>query len=185
MASQGNPDLRAAEARFRQESSTVTSARSALLPSISFDYFYGINANQFAVYNPEGQRLLGSVAQVQATIPVWNWGAAQSKLRQAQARVRQAQAELTLTQRTLLANINAFYAEARTAQSQVDSLRASLDLATESLRLATIRYQNGEATVLEVVDAQTTLIQARNTYDDGLVRYRVALAALQTLTGTL
>ena len=35
------------------------------------------------------------------------------------------------------------------------------------------------------VDAQTTLIQARNAYDDGLVRYRVALAALQTLTGTL
>ena len=43
----------------------------------------------------------------------------------------------------------------------------------------------GDATVLEVVDAQTTLIQARNAYDDGLVRYRVALAALQTLTGTL
>jgi hypothetical protein len=35
------------------------------------------------------------------------------------------------------------------------------------------------------VDAQTTLILARNAYDDGLVRYRVALAALQTLTGTL
>ena len=38
---------------------------------------------------------------------------------------------------------------------------------------------------LEVVDAQTTLIQARNAYGDGLVRYRVALAALQMLTGTL
>ena len=36
-----------------------------------------------------------------------------------------------------------------------------------------------------IVDAQTTLIQARNAHDDGLVRYRVALAALQTLTGTL
>ncbi len=42
-----------------------------------------------------------------------------------------------------------------------------------------------EVGVLEVVDAQSTLIQARNAYDDGLVRYRVALAALQTLTGTL
>jgi hypothetical protein len=34
------------------------------------------------------------------------------------------------------------------------------------------------------VDAQTTLTQARNAYDDGLVRYRVALGNLQTLTGT-
>jgi len=46
-----------------------------------------------------------------------------------------------------------------------------------------LRYQAGEATVLEVVDAQTTLAGARNAYDDGLARYRVALANIQTLTG--
>jgi outer membrane protein TolC len=57
-------------------------------------------------------------------------------------------------------------------------------LAAESLRLYSLRYEAGEATVLEVVDAQTTLTQARNSYDDSLVRYRVALANLQTLTGT-
>jgi hypothetical protein len=34
-----------------------------------------------------------------------------------------------------------------------------------------------------VADAQNTLAQARNAYDDGLVRYRVAVASLQTLTG--
>jgi outer membrane protein TolC len=39
--------------------------------------------------------------------------------------------------------------------------------------------------VLEVVDAHSTLVDARNASNDGLVRYRVALAALQTLTGTL
>jgi outer membrane protein TolC len=46
-----------------------------------------------------------------------------------------------------------------------------------------LRYQAGEALVLEVVDAQTTLTQARNAFNDGQVRYRVALANLQTLTG--
>jgi outer membrane protein TolC len=46
-----------------------------------------------------------------------------------------------------------------------------------------LRYQAGESTILEVSDAQTTLVQARNAYDDGLVRYRLALANLQTLTG--
>ena len=152
---------------------------------MSFDYFYGISANQFAITNPEGNRLLGSVAQAQMTIPLWNWGATQSKVRQAQLRTQQAKAELTLTQRQLLANIIAFYREAETSRQQVDSLRASLDLATESRRLTVLRYQAGEVTILELVDAQTTLTQARSAYDDGLVRYRVALAALQTLTGTL
>jgi outer membrane protein TolC len=48
-----------------------------------------------------------------------------------------------------------------------------------------LRYQAGEATALEIVDAQNTLITARNNYDDGEVRYRVAIANLQTLTGSL
>jgi outer membrane protein TolC len=184
-ATGSSPDVRAAEALVRQETSGVGVARGALLPSVSFDYFYGINANQFAIYNPEGNRLLGSAFQAQVTVPLWNWGATQSKLRQAHLRVQQAQTELTLAQRQLLASISTFYREAEVARDQVESLRTSLDLATESLRLTLLRYQAGEVTVLEVVDAQTTLSQARDAYDDGLVRYRVALAALQTLTGTL
>jgi len=180
-----SPELRAAEASLQQETSGVSVARGAYLPSVSFDYFYGINANQFAIYNPQGNRLLGSSFQAQLTLPLWNWGATQSRLRQAHLRVQQATAELTLTQRQLLASINTFYREAQVARDQADSLRTSRDLAAESLRLTTLRYQAGEVTVLEVVDAQTTLRQARDAYDDGLVRYRVALAALQTLTGTL
>ena len=180
-----SPEVRAAEASVQQESFGIGAARGAILPVVSFDYFYGINANQFAIYNPESNRLLGSVFQAQATVPLWNWGAGQSKLRQARLRVRAAQAELTLAQRQLKANISTFHREAEIARDQVASLRESLDLATESLRLTVLRYRAGEVGILEVVDAQTTLIQARNAYDDGLVRYRVALAALQTLTGTL
>jgi outer membrane protein TolC len=169
----------------RQETVGVGVARGGVLPTLSFDYFYGINANQFAIYDPEGHRLLGSVAQVQLSVPLWNWGAGQSKLRQAHLRVQAAKAELTLAQRQLQANLNTFHREAEIARDQVTTLRESLDLSTESLRLTLLRYQAGEVGVLEVVDAQNTLIQARNAYDDGLVRYRVALAALQTLSGTL
>jgi len=38
--------------------------------------------------------------------------------------------------------------------------------------------------VLEVVDAQNTLTLAQNALGDGQVRFRVAVANLQTLTGT-
>jgi len=184
-AATNSPDVRVAEASVQQESFGVGVARGGVLPSLSFDYFYGINANEFATYDPEGHRLLGSVAQVQLNVPLWNWGAAQSKLKQAQLRVQAAKSDLTLAQRQLQASINTFHREAEVARDQVASLRESLDLSTESLRLTLLRYQAGEVSVLEVVDAQTTLIQARNAYDDGLLRYRVALAALQTLTGTL
>lgn len=53
----------------------------------------------------------------------------------------------------------------------------------ESVRLTLLRYEAEDATALEVVDAQSTLAQARNAYDDGLARYRLA-PNIQTLTGT-
>jgi outer membrane protein TolC len=116
-------------------------------------------------------------------IPIWNWGSLRSRVKQSELRLQQARNDLTLTQRQLLANLDAFYREADAANSQVASLRHSLDLAADSLKLTLLRYTAGEVTVLEVVDAQTTLVQARNAFDDGMVRYRLAIANLQTLTG--
>ncbi len=184
-AAKDSPDLRAAEAAVRQETSGIASARAGLLPTFSVDYFFGIDANQVAFYNREHQRNLGSVAQGTLTIPVFTWGAARSRVRQAELRLEQAKLERSATQRQLLANLNGFYLEAKTAAAELDSLRRSQDLAAESLRLTLLRYQAGDATALEVSDAQSTLAQARNATDDGLLRYRLALAELQTLTGVL
>ena len=68
-----------------------------------------------------------------------------------------------------------------TAADRFDVVFAALSDPTR--RSIVRRLADGEATVLEVVDAQTTLIQARNAFDDGAARYRLALANLQTLTG--
>ena len=135
---------------------------------------------------PEAGRLpnLGYFLTGTISFPVWNWGSTRSKLRQTGIRRQQARAELSFAQRQLLSNLHGFYDEAEVARSEVDALRASSGLAGESLRLTTLRYQAGEATVLEVVDAQNTLTQARNAYDDGMLRYQLALAELQTLTGS-
>ena len=154
------------------------------IPStFSLDYFFGINANQFAVHDEDKHNRLGSVAQATLNIPIFNWWTTHSKIRQAELKREQAQLDLTGTQRELNSSLRTSYLEARAAQAQMDSLKRSLDLATESLHLTNLRYEAGEATVLEVVDAQSTLAQARNAYDDGLSRYRIAFATIQTLTG--
>ncbi len=196
-----NPDVVAAQATFNQAKVGVAVARYAYLPSLGLDVFYGIDANQFAARTdyptPESGRStlpnylvptrqnLGYSAQATLNIPLWNWGSTRSKVKQASLRATQAQADLDLTRKQLDADLTNAYQEANAAFKQVDSLRSSTTLSDESLRLTILRYQAGEATALEIVDAQTTAALARNAYDDGLFRYRNALAALQSLTGTL
>jgi len=182
-AAKDNPDVRAALESVRAAGFDVTGARAGYLPSLSFDYWYGIDAPQFAVNGPGGVSNLGSSAQGTLSLPIWNWGATQSRIKQAELRRAQAKREFSLAQRKLLAEIKSLYSEAETAMNELGGLSRSAELAEESLRLTTLRYKGGEATVLEVVDAQTTYAQSSAAYQDGAVRYRVALANLQTLTG--
>jgi outer membrane protein TolC len=184
-AARDNPDLRVALALVQQTGHDVTGARAGYLPSLSFDYWFGIDAPQFAVNGPNGVANLGSAAAATVNIPIWNWGATQSRIKQAELRRTQAQRELSLAQRKLLAEIKSLYAEAETALNELSGLSRAAELSAESLHLTTVRYRGGEATVLEVVDAQSTFAQANAAYQDGAVRYRVALANLQTLTGVL
>jgi outer membrane protein TolC len=192
-AAASSPDVAAAKASIGVAGYDVAVARYAYIPSLALDFFYGIDANQFAfrtqqpAANPElaYRQNLGYSAQATLNIPVWNWGATRSKIKQAELRRDQAQLDLTLAQRTLQSNVASAQAEATLAQAQLDSLRTSEDLAVESLRLTVLRYQAGEATAFEVVDSQNTVNLARNAYDDGLARYRVALTNLQILMGTL
>lgn len=184
-AAQNNPDVRAALETVRAAGFDVTGARGGYLPTLTFDYWYGIDAPQFAVNGPTGASNLGSSILGTLSIPIWNWGATQSRVKQAELRRAQAQRESSLAQRKLLAEIKSLYSEAETAMNELGGLSRSAQLAEESLRLTTLRYKGGEATVLEVVDAQTTYAQSNAAYQDGAVRYRVALANLQTLTGVL
>jgi outer membrane protein TolC len=100
--------------------------------------------------------------------------------------VRQsAQVALSATQRQLIARLGEAYSEAATARDELASLDLSVSTAAESLRLTKMAYTGGEATVLEVVEAQNTYFVAQNAREDGRVRYEAARAKLQTLTGTM
>jgi outer membrane protein TolC len=186
-AGETNPQLGAALASLRAANQEVAVAWNSFLPSLTLDYFYGIDANHFAVNGFDKTigpfRNLGYSATATLQIPVWNWGASRSKVKSAELQRDQANLELSFAQRKLVADLKSLYREAQTARSELESLRQSADLAAESQRLTTLRYQAGEATVLEVVDSQNTLTTAQNALGDGQVRFRVAVANLETLTG--
>jgi len=188
-AAHDNPEIAAALGTAQAAVYEVSAARAGYLPSISLDYWYGIDAAQYATNSiaQDGQKIsnLGSSAIASLNLPVWNWGATQSRVRQAELKRELAKKELSFAQRKLLAEMQSLYSEAETALNELSGLQRSAELSADSLRLTTLRYKGGEATVLEVVDGQSTYAQANAAYQNGALRYRVALANLQTLTGVM
>jgi outer membrane protein TolC len=184
-AAKNNPELKSALASLNVSNADVLAARAAYLPDLGLNFTYGIDAPQFAVNGPDGVRNLGYAASVTVDIPVWDWLSMQHKVRQSTIRRDAAKVALTATQRRLIARLDEAYSEAAAARDQLDSLDASVATAAESLRLTKLRYTEGEATVLEVVDAQNAFVGAENAREDGRVRFQAARADLQTLTGTM
>jgi outer membrane protein TolC len=184
-AGKNNPELKSALAALSVSNADVLAARAAYLPDLALNVTYGVDAPQFAVNGPDKVRNLGYSASVTLDIPVWDWLSTEHKVKQSEIRRDAVRVALSATQRQLVARLDEAYAEAVAARDQLASLDSSVATATESLRLTRLRYANGEATVLEVVDAQTSLVTTQNLREDGFVRYQLALADLQTLTGSM
>jgi outer membrane protein TolC len=180
-----NPELQSALASLRVSNLDVTAAKAAYLPDLGLNFAYGIDAPQFATHGPDGVHNLGYAASATLDIPIWDWFSTQHRVRQSQIIRDAARVNLSATQRRLIAQLDEFYAEAELAGKQLKSLQDSVNTAQESLRLTRLRYTAGEATVLEVVDAQTSLTAAELAREDGTIRYQTALANLQMLTGTI
>ena len=184
-ASQNNAELKSALASLRAAKLDVTSARAAYLPDLGLSFNYGIDAPEFAVHGPDGTRNLGYSATATLDIPVWDWFSTHNRIKQKSALRDSAEVALSATQRRLIAQLDEFYGEASVARDQLQSLDQSAATARESLRLTKLRYSAGESTVLEVVDAENSLLLAETAQQDGILRYLTALANLQILTGTM
>jgi outer membrane protein TolC len=180
-----NPELASALASLHVSEANTYQARAALLPDLGLNVTYGIDAPQLARSGPDGTRNLGYAGSATLDLPLWDWLTAYRKIKESKLMEDAAKVAYTATQRRLLANLAEDYAEARTAHEELASLDQSVLDARESLRLTNLRYTAGEGTVFEVVDAQNTLLSAENAQVDGRVRYQLALAQLQTLTGSL
>lgn len=199
-ALEANPYLQSARSGLTQAEAAATVARYAYLPSLAFNFYYGIDANQLAINSKNAlgtsqsqlpnvpvsnRQNLGYAADITLDIPLWNWGATRSRVRQAEANIHLAQVNSGFAERQVDANIRSLYLQAETARNLVQSLTRSRDLAQENLHLTLLRYQAGEATALEAVSAEDAFALAKNALEDSLNRYHVALGQLQTLTGTL
>src|SRR5579884_95069 len=128
LAFQQNPEIRSAQASLREAHFATTVARYGYLPSLALTFYYGIDANQFAArtdYLTAGvnrsnlpnnlvpyRQNLGYAGDISLDIPVWNWGATRSKVRQAQFRRQLAQVNLGYAERQLRANLCSLYEQA-------------------------------------------------------------------------
>jgi outer membrane protein TolC len=120
---------------------------------------------------------------VNLSIPIFDWGAAKSRERQAQVRLQLAQNERAQAERGFAQEFSAARTQALSAATRIRLAAEGVKLAETNLSTSVARYRAGEAQIVEVTDAQTTLAAQRLAFFQALFDYRLALARLSQAAG--
>ena len=188
-AATSNPQLDAARKARKAAGQNLTAARLGYLPTLSFDYYYGIDANRFATegLSPEGKRIqnLGYAAMAGLSVPLFTWGSIHSQVKDASSQKDLAQVNLDYARQQAKGDFELFYQEAQAAERDLKTRQEAYSDALESRRLTLLQYQAGVATALEVVTAESTVDTESTALYDAKTRYATAIANLATLTGVL
>lgn len=188
-ASTSNPNLDAAAKGAKAARQSLLAARLGYLPTLSFDYYYGIDANQFAgqttLYNGKKIQNLGYSALASLSVPIFTWGATHSKVTAARSEEDLARVNLDFARRKAAGDFDLYYDQAQAAANDLKTRQEAYADAVESRRLTLLQYKAGVATALEVVTSEATVETESAALYDAKTRYATAIANLATLTGVL
>lgn len=149
------PELMGVKARLAAADASVSQAESGFYPNVSLDASYGWQENTFVP--TETKWGVG----VTVALPVFEQLTTRSKVGQAMANRSIVKASETLAMRAVELEVEQAWLGMKEAHERQAVTVKALEQATEDMSVSEGRYQEGMGVILEVIDAQTALTQAK------------------------
>ncbi len=175
------PEFAQLEAQVRAAQADIGVARADLLPRITYSLDEGFDTNSL---NAADRRLHhGVLATANVDVPIFDWGASRSRIRQAELRARGAELQRQLASRDFYLQFTVARQQALTAADRVDNARRAVADAERNVTISVARYRGGEAPILEATDAMATLAVQRQVLEQALFDYQTARVRLREAAG--
>jgi len=149
------PEIQQLRASVQAAEEGVKVAQTTNAPSISLDASYGWSGTTFP---PNNRSWSYGVA---LSWPFYDGGFTKGAIEVAKGNLLSAQGQLCLGQETVAQDVARAYLNVQSAAVQVETAAAAVKSSQEAVSVSNGRYEAGVATFVEVLDAQTTLIQSR------------------------
>jgi outer membrane protein, multidrug efflux system len=169
-------DLVEAERRLAAAHARIEAARAEMFPSIALTAALGSESAALSnLFTPgAGLWTLG----LAVTQPIFAGGRLEARTQAAEARERALVAQYQKTVQTAFSETRAALSAQSRARESYEAESARAAALTETARLARLRYTNGIASQLDVIDAERGLLAARSARIEALRAYRAAIADL-------
>lgn len=149
------PELMGVKARLAAADAAISQAVSGFYPNVSLDASYGWQEDTFAPTDTKWG------VGVTVSLPVFEQLTTRSKVGQAVANRNGVKASETQALRAVELEVQQAWLSLNEAHERQTVAAKALEQASEDMRVSEGRYQEGVGTILEVIDAQTALTQAK------------------------
>jgi outer membrane protein len=182
-AAKWRPDIKQASASLSAAGHSVWAARGGWFPSVEFDFSDYYSASRFP----------GEVSRLWDDA-LWSWNLSVGinlfdgfytfgRVRQAKAVRNSAREDLLQTQRDAAFEVKEAFYSVEEARQRVEVSRQTVQVAEEDLRLSEERYRLGAGTMLEQIDSQVSLSEARTAHIEAVYDLLLSQARLVRAMG--
>ena len=171
------PELRRLEQLEKARESGVSAARAGYLPEVYLTG--GYEGRKSSASNAFSDSVDGWVAGVEGSWAIFDGARTRGKVAQARAQLNQARLSLSEQRLAIEVEVRRAISSLQEAAELAQAAAKVVEQATEALRLADVRYKNGAATQLDVLQARVALTEASLNRLQANYRHTVALATLR------
>jgi outer membrane protein TolC len=174
-----SPAVQTAQATLAAAQANYKSSKSGYWPTVSLSAGSNWVGQSTSNYNIVGRRTLN----LGVSVSPWTSLSRETQIEQRSIAVTNAQANLVDIQRSLDAQMTQYLATLANVQQQFAVSRASVVAATENLRVSNERFRLGVATIIELINAQQSLVQAQVNEVQARFSYLRTKASLESIIG--
>ncbi|MCB1107813.1 MAG: TolC family protein [Chlamydiia bacterium] len=179
-ANENRPDLYAAEARVKSSLASYKAARLEKLPIVKGEFdigrtYYGKGLNDTYDFT----------AQVNLTFPLFQGFFIENTIKKAKATLEKSEAALSEVRLAVIQEVANYRSDVGYAKESIEYAKAYLESAEEDFKVSLKKYQVGTGNIVDLINAQTAVADARSKLADAQNSYYTSIANLAYATGIL
>lgn len=180
----GRDDYLAAQSALEAQARHIEVARAGRSPTVFLQGSYG---GRWAAgpTTGTGDKLddIGRIG-VGAEIPLYEGRQINAQVQEQRAHYAAARERLRKLELRIRLDVETALLNVRSSRERIAAIQKSVEQARESLRIEQERYDLGMGAIVDVLDAQTALLESQTTYYRALAGWHTAIAQLRLATGT-
>jgi len=160
---------------------------SGYIPSLSLTakYSYSANRQEFDFFEPGHDWYSSSSIGLRLSVPIFDGLQKQHRIAQSRLNIMKAEETLRQTEQAIKVDVSNYEIQYRNAQDNIRNEKENLQLAEEVYENTMLQYGQGTGSSLDVVQAESALREAQNSYYNKLFSLYIARLDLEQSKGQL